>query len=79
MRAEGSWQKRWFDRFYNDQPGWVDGTREFQALVSEVIGGRGGGRPEFAQGGGPLGDQMPRALEDVLQSIASSMTGEQVL
>jgi alanyl-tRNA synthetase len=45
----------------------------------EVIGGRGGGRPEFAQGGGPGGDQMLRALDEVFQSLKSSMAGEQVL
>jgi alanyl-tRNA synthetase len=42
----------------------------------EVIGGRGGGRPEFAQGGGPHGDQMHRALEEVFQSLARSTTGD---
>jgi alanyl-tRNA synthetase len=29
----------------------------------EVIGGRGGGRPEFAQGGAPKGDQVAEALD----------------
>ena len=45
----------------------------------EVIGGKGGGRPEFAQGGGPQGDQMLRALDEAFQSLASSITGEQAL
>jgi alanyl-tRNA synthetase len=45
----------------------------------EVIGGKGGGRPEFAQGGGPQGDQMLRALDEVFQSLANSVTEEQAL
>lgn len=33
-RLPGSWQKRWFDRFYNARPGWTDGTTQFHALIS---------------------------------------------
>ncbi len=39
----------------------------------EVIGGRGGGRPTFAQGGGPQGDQVARALDVALQSLTDSI------
>jgi alanyl-tRNA synthetase len=35
----------------------------------EVIGGRGGGRPQFAQGGGPHGDKIDQALEATFQSL----------
>lgn len=39
----------------------------------EIIGGRGGGRPEFAQGGGPQGDRVPVALEAAFQSLVDSI------
>jgi alanyl-tRNA synthetase len=39
----------------------------------ETIGGRGGGRPEFAQGGGPLGDRVPIALDTAFQSLVDSI------
>lgn len=35
----------------------------------EVTGGRGGGRPNFAQGGGPQGDQVAQALELAFQTL----------
>jgi alanyl-tRNA synthetase len=38
----------------------------------EVIGGRGGGRPEFAQGGSPQGDRAAEALELAFRSVADS-------
>jgi alanyl-tRNA synthetase len=39
----------------------------------QVIGGGGGGRPEFAQGGGPQGDMVIPALESALNSLAASL------
>lgn len=38
----------------------------------ERLGGRGGGKPDFAQGGGPRVDE----IEDVLESIKSRLIGE---
>jgi alanyl-tRNA synthetase len=35
----------------------------------ETIGGRGGGRPNFAQGGGPDGDMVAQALEGAVESL----------
>ncbi len=37
MREKGSWQQRWFDRFYNHRPGWVDGTTTFHRMTGEAI------------------------------------------
>jgi alanyl-tRNA synthetase len=39
----------------------------------ERIGGRGGGRPEFAQGGGPRGDNVSPALDRAYQSVVNSI------
>ena len=39
----------------------------------QIIGGGGGGRPEFAQGGGPQGDRVIPALEAALGSLADSL------
>ena len=40
----------------------------------QVIGGGGGGRPEFAQGGGPQGDGVISALESALGSLVEVLT-----
>ncbi len=52
-----------------------DLTRRFQAgkLVQEVaraVGGRGGGRPDLAQGGGPEADKLDGALTLVYEVVA---------
>jgi alanyl-tRNA synthetase len=39
----------------------------------EIVGGRGGGRPDFAQGGGPEGNLAPQALEEALRTLADLM------
>jgi alanyl-tRNA synthetase len=38
-----------------------------------AIGGGGGGRPEFAQGGGPRGDQVAAALDEAFQSLVDTI------
>jgi alanyl-tRNA synthetase len=35
----------------------------------QVIGGGGGGRPAFAQGGGPQGDKVDQALDEAFESL----------
>ena len=38
--------------------------------IAEVVGGSGGGRPDFAQAGGPDLDALPRALERMRELLA---------
>lgn len=40
----------------------------------EMVGGRGGGRPNFAQGGGLQGDRVVQALNGAFQSLADAMS-----
>ena len=40
-------------------------ARDLARAVAEQLGGRGGGRADFAQGGGPDGEELERALESV--------------
>ncbi len=54
-----------------DLPNLHMGTLLRQAC--ETIGGRGGGRPEFAQGGGPQGERLAQALDTALHSLADSL------
>jgi alanyl-tRNA synthetase len=40
----------------------------------QIIGGGGGGRPEFAQGGGPQGDRVISAMESALGSLIEDLS-----
>jgi len=40
--------------------------------LAEVVGGRGGGRPDMAQAGGPKPENLEQALEKVYQVVANS-------
>jgi alanyl-tRNA synthetase len=43
--------------------------------VAGVIGGSGGGRPDFAQAGGNQADAIPQALDRLRSLIAASRAG----
>lgn len=43
--------------------------------VAEVVGGRGGGRPDMAQGGGKDPDKVPLALEIALKYVSEQLAG----
>ncbi len=43
--------------------------RPVLAEAAEMIGGRGGGRPERAQAGGPKGDELERAIRDAAERV----------
>lgn len=48
---------------------------ELVRIASEVLGGRGGGRPTFAQGGGPAVEALARALEQALTHAEARLRG----
>ena len=41
--------------------------------VAEIVGGKGGGRPDFAQAGGPETDKLDQALEHAKEFITSKL------
>jgi alanyl-tRNA synthetase len=50
-----------------------DLTKKFKAgdiikKLSEMVGGKGGGRPDMAQGGGNKPEELARALESVFNN-----------
>jgi alanyl-tRNA synthetase len=46
---------------------------ELVKRLSAVVGGRGGGRPDFAQAGGREPDKLPRALADVEDAVREQL------
>jgi alanyl-tRNA synthetase len=42
----------------------------------QAVGGRGGGRPNFAQGGGPHGELVSQALDKALAAITASLSDQ---
>lgn len=45
------------------------------AKVAEQVGGKGGGRPDMAQGGGNQPENLEAALASVIQLVESSLSG----
>ncbi len=56
-----------------DAPGLSAG--ELVRAAAELLGGKGGGRPTFAQGGGPNQAALPQAIEAALKLARSRLTG----
>ena len=48
-------------------------ARDLAGAVAERLGGKGGGRADFAQGGGPDGDELEQALESVPDWLAERL------
>jgi alanyl-tRNA synthetase len=40
--------------------------------IAAMIGGKGGGRPDFAQAGGPLAEKLPEAIERLRALLAGA-------
>jgi len=48
---------------------------ELVRVASEALGGRGGGRAAFAQGGGPNGAALPQAIAEAIASAEARLRG----
>ena len=48
-------------------------ARDLARIVAEKLGGKGGGRPDFAQGGGPDGEALEQALDGVRDWLAERL------
>jgi alanyl-tRNA synthetase len=46
--------------------------------IAEQVGGRGGGRPDFAQAGGKSPEELARALESVPALVRDQLAGAEV-
>ena len=47
--------------------------RKIAAAVGDRLGGKGGGRPDSAQGGGKDSERLPQALAAVTEIIQASL------
>jgi alanyl-tRNA synthetase len=43
-------------------------------MVAEQVGGKGGGRPDMAEGGGTMPAALPQALESVLPWVRERLS-----
>ncbi len=48
---------------------------ELMREVAELLGGKGGGRAHFAQGGGPYKERLPQALERLREILLKKVSG----
>jgi alanyl-tRNA synthetase len=72
LAAGGEGQKGFFTFARSDDLDVHMGNLVRQAC--QVIGGGGGGRPAFAQGGGPQGEKTDQALDEAFQSLTEVLT-----
>ena len=71
-----TWQPR--PQFvFAGSPGVPADVGELMRAACAAVGGRGGGRPEFAQGGAPEGAPVERALDVAVERLRT-MTGKEV-
>lgn len=60
------WQERWLDKFYRNQPGWVDGTTQFCDLLRKYAEGKS----VLEVGPGAAGSKTTRYLRQISSNLA---------